>query len=79
MPERELREVFAAVFGAAVPVGDFTRDAVQEWDSLGHVKLVLELEARLGVRVAPADIARLHSDFAAVRAYVERARREVVR
>jgi len=77
MPDRELREVFAAVFGPAVPPGNFARDALEEWDSLGHVKLVLALEARLGVRVAAADIARLHADFATVQAYVDRARAEV--
>jgi acyl carrier protein len=79
MPERELREVFTAVFGCATPAGNFGKNALEEWDSLGHVKLVLELEARLNVRVAPTDIARLHADFGTVLAYVDDAAQRIPR
>jgi len=79
MPEREVREVFVAVCGRAVPAGNFDRHALEEWDSLGHVKLVLELEASLGVRVAAADLAGLHADFATVATYVDRSLAEVRR
>jgi acyl carrier protein len=77
MLERELRDVFAAALGCALPGGDFGRDQVEEWDSLGHVKLVLQLEATLGIRVAPADIPALHADFETVLAYVAAQRAEV--
>jgi acyl carrier protein len=79
MPERELREVFTAVFGCAAPAGNFGKNTLEEWDSLGHVKLVLELEARFGVRVAPADIARLHADFGTVLAYMDDATQKIPR
>lgn len=66
----DLRAVFATAFGRPVPDGPFSRHDVEEWDSLGHVKLVLQLEVDLGVHVEPTDIQGLHQDFATVAAYV---------
>jgi acyl carrier protein len=66
----ELRAVFTAAFGHEPPPGNFARTDLEEWDSLGHVKLVLQLETDLGIRVDPAEILALHVDFDTVAGYV---------
>ncbi len=70
MQDQELRTVFTNALGCDLPPGEFARDQVEEWDSLGHVKLILQLESSLGVRVGPEAIPALHSDFVTVREYV---------
>lgn len=71
MRDNELRAAFTTAFGRPVPAGNFSREDLEEWDSLGHVKLVLQLEADLGVHVEPTAIQDLHRDFATVAAYVD--------
>jgi acyl carrier protein len=59
------REILAGVLG--VPVGTISDDSsignVEEWDSLAHVKLVLEIERRLKRELSPLEIAEITSVF----------------
>ncbi len=77
MPDPDLRTAFATALGCPLPPGNFSRHDLEEWDSLGHVKLVLQLETDLGVRVPPAEIAGLHQDYDTVDRYVTTHRTEV--
>lgn len=77
MLDQELRTVFTDALGCDIPPGDFARDQVEEWDSLGHVKLILQLEASLGVQVGPEAIPALYTDFATVREFVTTKQAEV--
>ena len=57
------REVLAGVLD--VPVGTISDDSsignVEEWDSLAHMKLVLEIERRLKRELSPLEIAEITS------------------
>ena len=56
-------EVIADVFG--VPrtelTGSITRDQVPEWDSIGHLNLMLALEERFGTAFSVDEMAALDS------------------
>ena len=56
-------EVIADVFG--VPRGELTeqttRDQVPEWDSIGHLNLMLALEERFGTAFSVDEMAALDS------------------
>lgn len=63
-----IREVLAATFAldpATITETTANRD-IPDWDSLGQINLVLALEARFGVTIAPEHIAGLTS-FARIR------------
>ena len=60
--------VVARVFGAdASSVVDATSpETIAEWDSLGHVTLVIELEAEYGVSFSPEETVAL-TDVGAIK------------
>jgi acyl carrier protein len=52
-----MADIFDEVFeyeGALA--ADTTSDAVEEWDSLGHIRLVLAVESKFGVRFLPSEV-----------------------
>ena len=56
----DMADIFDEVFeyeGALA--ADTTSDAVEEWDSLGHIRLVLAVEAKFGVRFQPSEVVGL--------------------
>lgn len=56
MDER-LRAVFARVFGASEIDDSTSLMTLPEWDSLGHITLILELEAEFKVSIAASESA----------------------
>jgi acyl carrier protein len=56
-------DVFADVFGVAESdlAVTSTRDDFEDWDSLGHIRLVTALEARFGVSLTVQQIESLQS------------------
>ncbi len=55
-----MADIFDEVFeyeGALA--SDTTSDAVEEWDSLGHIRLVLAVESKFGVRFQPSEVVGL--------------------
>ena len=55
-----MTDIFDEVFeyeGALA--ADTTSDAVEEWDSLGHIRLVLAVESKFGVRFQPSEVVGL--------------------
>ncbi len=75
MLDERLVEAVAQVFGLS---GDevkpeSSRENVAEWDSVGHLRLILSVEEAFGVRFPMAEIPKLTS-VASIQAAVERAR-----
>lgn len=70
----EVRSVMAAVFQRDLPEGPVAVAAIEEWDSLKHVELVMELEAEFAVEIAPDEIARLYTDSQAIVDFLKAAR-----
>ncbi|HKJ85858.1 MAG TPA: acyl carrier protein [Spirochaetia bacterium] len=75
-PETELERlerVFRSVFGPDYESGSRpTREDLPVWDSLGHVRLVLEIEAEYGIRIDDQDLVTLHRDFDTVLGWLRR-------
>jgi acyl carrier protein len=59
----ELLAIVSDVFGvdAALVTPDLHRDDVANWDSLGHLRLITELEDRLGVSIPIEDFAKIQT------------------
>ena len=55
-----MADIFDEVFDydGALSAG-ITSDAVEEWDSLGHIRLVLAVETKFGVRFQPSEVVGL--------------------
>lgn len=54
----QLQEVFLGIFGDGITVTrKTTAQDIEGWDSVQHVKLVLEVEKRFGVRFSISEIA----------------------
>ncbi len=56
-----LTDIFHDVFGddTIVVSPDLTADDVVEWDSLSHIRLVLSVEKRFGVRFSASETGKL--------------------
>ena len=72
--ESRLQRVFDKAVGRHSGGGTIVATATPEWDSLSHIKLVMELESEFNIEVPPADIAGLFSEFGIVLGYVRAAR-----
>jgi len=70
---QHLTEVFRRALRCDPPEGNFKVSDLAEWDSLTHIKLVMELEMAFEITIGPDDIPGLYSDYDTVCAYVERA------
>lgn len=70
----EKNEKLLAVFRRALrcdfPGTDFSTDDVEQWDSLTHIKLIMELEMAYGITIGPDDIPELYTDFNTVADYI---------
>ena len=60
--EEQLRSVFRRVFEREFPDRNFTVKETEEWDSLSHVKLILELESAFNLEIDPEAIRLLYSE-----------------
>lgn len=63
MLDARLVEAISEVFGLSPDevTPATSRDSVGEWDSIGHLKLILRLESAFGRRFSAAEIPRLIS------------------
>ncbi len=61
--EKVLADLLRKVLSLAdnAPIDAVTRKACAEWDSLRHVKLMIELQNKLGVRFSAAEMVKLDS------------------
>jgi len=74
MDDGQLRRVFQRVFRREFSGSNAAVADVPGWDSLTHIKLVMELEREFGISIEPDEIPPLYSDFETVRRFVERKR-----
>ena len=71
MLDDQLSSIFHRVFRRPVQKGnDVSVDDVEEWDSLTHIKLVMELESQFGMTIGPDEILALYSDTRTIRRFV---------
>jgi acyl carrier protein len=70
MLDVDLRKVFAKALRCEIPAGNFVVSDLGEWDSLTHIKLVIELESKFGLNITPGVIPVLYSDFETVKSFV---------
>jgi acyl carrier protein len=63
MLEPRLTQTISELFGIpAEQVGPETgRDTLPDWDSIGHLKLILEVERAFGIRFPTAELGELTS------------------
>ena len=54
-----MREVFD--LPASLPLGQLKRENIPEWDSLRHVRLILELQKRFHIKFTAEEMIRLNS------------------
>ncbi len=53
-----IKAAFDDVFDYDGPLGDETvADDVPGWDSIGHVRMILAVERKLGIRFLPSEVA----------------------
>ena len=64
--EKRLRKVFRRVFGAQVTSDECSVDDIEEWDSLTHIKLIIELESEFEINIEPDEILSLYSSFSEI-------------
>ena len=57
----KLTEIFHDVFDdeSIVATPELTADDVDEWDSLAHIRLVLAVEKKFGLKFSAAEVGRL--------------------
>ena len=65
-----LREIFARAFRCEIPEGNFAATDLREWDSLTHIKLVMELELAYALSIGPDEIPALYTDYETVKSFV---------
>ena len=70
MIESKLRAVFQRVFRCDLPGSNFSPADIEAWDSLSHIKLVMELEREFSLTIDSENIPSLYSDFETIRAFV---------
>ncbi len=69
--EEKLQAVFRRVFNIGNVPGNISVGEIENWDSLTHIKLVMELESEFGKEIDPDDIPHLYSDFSNMLKYIK--------
>ena len=67
----KLLGVFKRALRCELPGTDFGTDDLEKWDSMTHIKLIMELEMAYGPTIGPDDIPPLYSNFSTVAAYIK--------
>lgn len=68
--EERLLAAFKRVFRRQFEAERIRVDEVEEWDSLSHIKLVMELESEFGIEIEPSSIAMLYSNFDVIASFL---------
>ena len=68
--EESLRAVFKRVFRREFAGSDITVEDVEEWDSLSHIQLIIDIESEFDIAVDPDDIPMLYSSFSVIVDYL---------
>ena len=68
--DEKLKSVFARALRCDPGAGNFSVGEVGVWDSLTHIKLIMELEIAFGITISPEEIPVLYADFNTVRDFI---------
>lgn len=70
--EKRILQVFKRVFHRDFSkVDKISVREVEEWDSLSHVVLMIELETEFDIQIDPESIALLYSSFSVIHRYLK--------
>ncbi len=70
LPDR-LWAVFKRVFCRIFSGDNVSVDEMEEWDSLSHIKLVMEIEREFHIEIDPDCIPSLYSDFSTILRFLQ--------
>jgi acyl carrier protein len=61
--EFKIRNIISTVFEIPVTAlpPEFNQEDIEKWDSLGHLRLIVELEKEFTVQFEPEEIAEMNS------------------
>jgi acyl carrier protein len=68
--EQQLVAVFHRALRTDAGRPELVAGDLSAWDSLTHIKLIMELETSFGITIGPDDIPTLYKDFDTVATYV---------
>lgn len=71
MKDEALLQVFSRALRCKLEKSNFSVKDIAAWDSLTHIKLVMELEREFLITISPDEIPGLYSDFETVLRFVE--------
>ena len=63
---KRLRAVFNQVFRRNFSGDNISVDEMEEWDSLSHIKLIIEIEKEFDIEIDPDRIPSLYSNFSTI-------------
>jgi len=72
----KLEEQLLSIFKRVLRINFNNKDSInveniEEWDSLSHIKLIMELERELMVSIEPEKIPYLYSDYNTIFGYLK--------
>ena len=56
-----LKEIFEQIFSVSEFNEEDSIETIALWDSMGHMELMVAIEQRFGIRIAPEDVINLTS------------------
>lgn len=68
--EARLRALLQRVFRQEFDGRNLVVKEVANWDSLTHIKLVMELEREFGITIMPDEILAMYTDYNAIESLV---------
>jgi len=58
----DFKKIFNTVMGASFPITEETkRDDVEQWDSLNHLNLIIELQDFYKIEFTPEEMSKMNS------------------
>lgn len=73
MKKAKLKEIFIDVFDLDpfVQGKNITIEKITSWDSLSHINLIIAIENKFNVEIAPEEIPFLYSDYNSILEYLK--------
>lgn len=70
--EKRLQQCFKRAFRRTIKSENIKVQDIEEWDSLSHIKLIMELEYEFNIDIDPDIIAELYSDFQTIVGFLDK-------
>ena len=68
--EKRLLSIFSRVFRDDVTDTSVAVADISEWDSMSHIRLIMEIERDFRITITPEEIPTLYTDFATVQQFI---------